>query len=120
MILRYIAISLDHSVAISKIADRIEFEARLGNTAGILHLKGVAGNGSMGCIHAGPHIAFTSGRRAGKTWLLNLTWYPTPFGMCNSRDVAAELVLRQILNKEKLATARERGHDLPFLHLWER
>lgn len=120
MILRYIEISIAHSTAISGLADRIEFEARLGRRINdVLHLHFRVGGGAMGCFHIGRQqwdLVYSCGVRISE--FLKST-YPTPFGLCNSRDVAAELMLRQILAREALQAARARGKDMPYLHVWE-
>lgn len=115
-------ISLTHSVAISCLADRVEREARLGRRIkDVLHLHWKGDHHSMGCIHVGPGVnLFIAGRRYGKTaFLADLMRYSTPFGFCNSREVAAELTLRQILALESLQAARAKGRDVPYLHVWE-
>jgi len=78
----------------------------------------------VSCIHTGPkfggRLAFSAGRRAGKTVsMAELFRYPTPFGFCNNGDVAAELQLRQILARDRLTSAREKGWIVEHLKVWE-
>jgi hypothetical protein len=108
-------IDTTHSIAISKIADRIEFEARAGaRIRDVLHVGHI--ESAFFCMHVG--------REAMKTLKPPLpdpfvVLWPTPFGHCSDRDVASELQLRQILARDRLTGAREKGWILEHLKVWE-
>lgn len=102
-------------MAISRLADHIEREARRGRaTTNTFHYVG-----EPSCIHVGvvvcpPERAWILEpiTRAGRLWR-------TPFGFCDTREVAAELNLRRALALERLTYARTKGFDVPHLHVWE-
>lgn len=95
-------------------ADRVEQFARSGRVDGILHLRYFDKYRVLDyvCMHVGIICDGPGLRARGVVW-------PTPFGHCSDREVAAELQLRQILARDRLTSARQKGYVLNYLKVWE-
>ncbi len=108
-------ISIKHSTAISCVADRLELEARRGRVvSNTFHYLS-----PYSCIHLGAAICPPERAAVLEPITQSRRLWRTPFGFCDARELAAELNLRRALALERLAHARSRGFDVPYLHVWE-